>query len=204
MRKPLAVTVLICMMFVLSCSPAIQTGARPLSQAEKPARVCIVVTYAPGASDDQEQFSAVWFSAVLAAAFASAGYSAEAACMPGAEADVDVFVAISSSRYEEPPKDACILSGLGLTLISVVFAPVLLLRGYYHPEAGLCGSITVRDRATSAAVHEDVSELAVASAGLFSTGKPETRDVLIERVMYNFSVAVITAVGRLRQAREGA
>jgi hypothetical protein len=124
--------------------------------------------------------------------------------MPGAEADVDVFVAISSYRYEEPASDACILSGLGLTFISVVFAPVLLLRGYYHPEADLSGSIIVRDRARSAVIHEDVSELAVASAGLFSTGEPKAKDALIERVMHNFSAAVITAVARLRRTDEEA
>jgi hypothetical protein len=204
MRKPLAVTVLICTMFVLSCSPAIQTGARSVFRAEKPTRVCIVVSDASVASDDQEHFSADRLSGALSSAFASAGYSVASACLPTSEADVDVVVAISSYRYEEPAKDACILTGLGLTFISVAFAPVLFLRGYYHPQADLCGSVTARDRATSAVILEDVSERSVASAGLFSTGEPKTRDALIERVMYNFSAAVITAVGRLRRTDEGA
>jgi hypothetical protein len=206
MRKALAVPVLICTMFVLSCSPAIQTGARSVFRTEKPIRVCIVVSDASVVSDDQEHFSADRLSGALSSAFASAGYSVTFACLLASEADVDVdvVVAVSSYRYEEPTKDACILTGLGLTFISVAFAPVLFFRGYYQPQVDLCGSVTVRDRVTSAVIREDVSERAVASSGLFSSGEPKAKDALIERVMHNFSAAVITAVARLRRTDEGA
>ncbi len=180
--------------FTLSCAPVIKTPKTGLPQPRHRGSICVNVTDETGMADEDVRVDANAFTDILAHNLSEVGYQVSFSCTPRGGDEQAVRVAVTSYRYSEPSKDTCIVTGVGCSLLSVLFSPALLLRGYYHPQAEVYGTVT--GYVGGAEKKQDITERAVASAGLFSIRREQTKSMLLRTAMHNFSVSLISYLER--------
>lgn len=186
MKKTALLVLGIALAALFGCAPSLKTERLDLPSSSGRGPFTVVVT----PSKDIKPSDALRFKKLTADTLSAAGFRPVA--IDDSRGSVGRAIEVTLTEYEHsyPAKNKGIFAGVGCVSICPLFAPCLLLPGYYEPQFKIAAEVSGY-RNGQRLFKKAISERAKSSANLIDTGDDDFKDTLESLTVHNFTVAVL-------------
>jgi hypothetical protein len=186
MKKTALLVLSIVLTALFGCAPSLRTERLALPSSSGRGPFTVVVT----PSKDIKPSDVVRFKKLTADTLSAAGFGP--VDIDDSRGSVGRAVEVTLTAYEHsyPAKNEGIFAGVGCVYICPLFAPCLLLPGYYEPQFEITAEVSGY-RNGQRLFKKALSERAKSSANLINTGDDDFKASIESLTIHNFTVAVL-------------
>jgi hypothetical protein len=184
MKKTALLILGIVLTALFGCAPSLKTERLDLPSGRGP--FTVVVT----PSKDIKPSDVLRFKKLTADTLSAAGFGPVDIDDSRGSAGRAIEVALTAYEHSYPAKNEGVFAGVGCVYICPLFAPCLLLPGYYEPQFAIAAEVSGY-RNGQRLFKKVVSERAKSSANLINTGDDDFKDTIESLTIHNFTVAVL-------------
>lgn len=174
---------LVMLLLVIGCAPKIRTEKLGLPQALKRGPLAVILE----PLDDTPRTEVLRVKNLLVDKFSEAGFGPVVTDDARITAPAAVKITLIKYEHTTPATDSAIVAVAGAAWVCPIFAPCLLVRGYYAPQFEIMADV-VKYRNGKAAGRKTLTESSQSSANLVNTGDEPMRAKLEDIALHNFVV----------------
>ncbi len=191
MKKPVAFLNGIFFILLLGCGPSLRTEKIPLPPSPNRGSLEVVIKPAEGITPTDT----MRLKKVLTEKFLLAGFNPVETEDSRSNAGRAVELTVTKYEHKYPAKDEGIFAGVGCVYICPLFAPCLLLPGYYEPQFEIVAEVSLYNKGRRV-FKKVMSEKSKSSSNLINTGDEEFKSKIEELTVHNFTVAFLKELAK--------